>query len=87
VCRWGGVDGVGSGLRLLFRHNGTSCCAKGAISSLQTTLKQIADHLITMMDDWEQFHINATLLKPAKHCHSLMRAIQSHEKGKSHLEK
>jgi len=33
------------------------------------------------MDDWEQFHTNATLLKPAKHCHSLIRALQGHEKG------
>jgi len=33
----GGVDGVGSGLRLPFRHNGISCCAKGAVNGLQTT--------------------------------------------------
>jgi len=34
---WGGVDRVGGGLRLPFRHNGTSCCAKGAVNGLQTT--------------------------------------------------
>jgi len=58
-------------IRLPFRHNGTSCCAKGAINGLQTTLQAKAGQLITVMDDWEQFHTNATLLKPAKHCHSL----------------
>jgi len=72
---WGGVDGVGSGLRLLFRHNGTSCRAKGAINGLQTTLQGKAGCLITVMDNWEQFHTNATLLKPAKHFHSLIRAL------------
>jgi len=80
VGGWGKVDGVGGGLRLPFRHNGTSCCAKGAINGLQTTLQAKAGRLITVMDDWEQFHINATLLKPAKHCHSLIRAQQGHEK-------
>jgi len=80
VGRWGEVDGVGSGLRLPFRHNGISCCAKGAVSGLQTTLQAKAGQPITVMDDWEQFHTNATLLKPAKHCHSLIRALQGHEK-------
>jgi len=39
------------------------------------------------MDDWEQPHNNATLLKPAKHCHSVLRALQGHEKpsGKADL--
>jgi len=81
VGGWGGVDGVDGGLRLLFRHNGTSCCAKGAVSDLQTTLQGKAGHPIMAMDDWEQFHANATLLKPAKHCHSLIRALQGHEKA------
>jgi len=36
---------------------------------------------ITVMDGWEQFHTNATLLKPTKHCHSLIRALQGHEKA------
>jgi len=76
VGGWGEVDGVGSGLR----HNGTSCCAKVAINGLQTTLQAKAGQPITVMDDWEQFHTNATLLKPAKHCHSLIRAVQGHEK-------
>jgi len=35
---------------------------------------------ITVMDDWEQFHTNAALLKPAKHYHSLIRALQGNEK-------
>jgi len=48
-----GVDEVGGGLRLPFRHNGTSCCAKGAINGLQTTLQGKASHLITVMDDSE----------------------------------
>jgi len=39
VGRWGEVDGVGGGPRLPFRHNGTSCCAKGAVNGLQTTQK------------------------------------------------
>jgi len=78
---WGGVDGVGSGLRLFFRCNGTSCCAKRAVNGLQTTLQGKAGHPIMIMDDWEQFHTNATLLKPAKHCHSLIRTLQGHEKA------
>jgi len=70
--------GVGSGLRLSFRHNETSCCAKGAVNGLQTTLQGKAGRLITVVDDWEQFH---TLLNPAKPCHSLIRALQGHEKA------
>jgi len=77
----GWVDGVGGGLRLPFRHNGTSCCAKGAANGLQTTLQGKAGRPIMVMHDWEQFHTNATLLKPAKHCHSLIRALQGHEKA------
>jgi len=72
---------VGGGLRLLFRHNGTSCCAKGTVNGLQTTLQDKAGCPIIVMDDWEQFHTNATLLKPAKHCHSIIRALQGHEKA------
>jgi len=49
-----GVGGwVGGELRLSSRHNGTSCCAKGAVGGLQTTLQGKAGHLITVMDDWE----------------------------------
>jgi len=40
---------VGNGLRLPFRHNG-----------LQTTLQGKAGFQITVMDDWEQPHTNAT---------------------------
>jgi len=29
----------------------------------------------------EQLHTNVTLLKPAKHCHSLFKALQGHEKA------
>jgi len=74
------VGGWG-GLRLPFRHNKTSCCAKGAINGLQTTLQGKAGRLITVMDNWEQPHTNATLLKPAKHCYSVFRALQGHEKA------
>jgi len=49
-------------------------CAKRAANGSQTTLKAKEGHLMTVMDDWEQLHTNATLLKPAKHCHSLFRA-------------
>jgi len=66
---WGG--GGGARLRLPFRHKWTSCCAKGAVNGLQITLQSKAGHLITVMDNWEQFYTNATLLKPTKHCHSL----------------
>jgi len=62
--------GAGGGLRLPFRHNGTSFCAKGAVNVLQTTLQAKAGQPITVMDNWEQFHTNATLLKPTKHFQS-----------------
>jgi len=62
-----------------FQPHGTSCCAKWAVN-LQTTLQAKAGRPITVMDDWEQFHTNVTLLKPTKHCHSLIRALQGHEK-------
>jgi len=77
----GRVDWVGGGLRLPFRHNGTSCCAKGAINGVKTTLQGKADCPITVMDNWEQFHTNDTLLKPVKYCHNLIRALQGHEKA------
>jgi len=73
--------GVGGGLRLPFRQNGTSCCAKGAINGLQTTLQGKAGHPITVMDNWEQPHTNASLLKFANHCYSVFRALQGHEKA------
>jgi len=79
VGGWGRVDGA-SGLRLPFRQNGTSYCAKGAPNGLQTTIQTKVGQLITVMDNWEQFNTNATLLKPAKHCHNLIRALQGHEK-------
>jgi len=75
------VDGVGGGLRLPFRHNGTSCSAKGAVNGFQTTLQGKAGLPITVMDDWEQPHTNATLLKPTKHCYSVFRALRGHEKA------
>jgi len=37
-------------------------CAKGTINGYKTTLQGIAGLLITVMDDWEQPHTNATLL-------------------------
>jgi len=77
----GGVEEVSGGLRLPFRHNGTSCCAKGAINDLQTTIQGKTDLPITVMNDWEQPHTNATLLKPTKYCYSVFRALQGHEKA------
>jgi len=47
----------------------------------KTTLKGIAGLLMTVMDNWEQPHNNATLLKPARHCHSVFRALQGYEKA------
>jgi len=58
--RWVGVDGMGGGLRLSFRHNKTSCYAKRAVNDLQTTLQGKAALPITVMDNWEQPHTNAT---------------------------
>jgi len=43
----GWADGVGGGLRLPFRHNKTSCCAKEAVIGPQTTLQDKAGLLIT----------------------------------------
>jgi len=63
-------------------HNsmGLAVCQK-AVNGPQTTLQGKEGHLITVMDDWGQLHTNATLLRPAKHYHSLFRAIQGHEKA------
>jgi len=55
--------------------------AKEAFSGPQTTLQGKEGCLITVMDNCGQLHTNATLLKPAKHYHSLFRAIQGHEKA------
>jgi len=65
----GRVEGgwVGGGLRLPFRHDGTSCVPKEPLMAPQTTLQGIAGHLITVVDNWKQLHTNATFLKPAKH--------------------
>ena len=67
--------------KAVFQTQWTGCCAKGAINGLKTTLQGKAGHPIMVMDDWEQFHTNPTLLKSAKHCHSLIRALQCHEKA------
>jgi len=50
-------------------------CIKEAVNGRQTTLQGKAGRLITVMDNWVQLHTIATLLKPAKHCHGLFRAI------------
>jgi len=76
---WGGWGGQWA--KAVFQTQWTSCCAKGAVNGYQTTLQSKADHTITVMDDWEQFHTNSTLLKPAKHCNSFIRALQGHEKA------
>jgi len=76
----GGVRGVGGGLTLPFRHNGMSCEPNEPSHGLQTTLQGKVGHLVIIVDDLEQLHTNATLLKPTKHCHGLFRALQGHEK-------
>jgi len=81
VGRWGGVDGVGSGLRLPSDTIGPVAVPTKAINGHQTTLQGKAGLSITVMDDWEQPHTNATLLKPSKHCYSVFRALQGHEKA------
>jgi len=47
----GWVEGVGGKLRLPFKHNGTNCCAKGAVNGLQTKLQGKEGCPITVMDD------------------------------------
>jgi len=53
---------------------GPVVCQK-AVSGPQTTLQDKEGYLITVMGDCEWLHTNATLLEPAKHYHSLFRAI------------
>jgi len=71
----GGWSGrVGGVLRLPFRHSGTSCVPREPSHGPPTTLQGKAGCLVMVMDNWEQFHTNAILFKPAKHCHSPFRA-------------
>jgi len=56
-------------------------CAKRAVNGSQTTLQGKAGYLKTVMGDWKQLHTDATLLKPAKHCCILFRALQGLEKA------
>jgi len=58
-----------------FQTQWDQLCAEEAINGHKTTLQDIAGLLITVMDDWEQSHNNATLLKPAKHCLSVLRTL------------
>jgi len=61
------VEGVGGGLRLTFRHNGTSHVLKDLSMASKPHYKVRnlkAGRPITIMHDWEQFHTMATLLKP-----------------------
>ena len=67
--------------KVTFIHNEISCCDKGAVNGPQITLQGKADLLITVMDNWEQLHTNATLSKPAKLCYSVFRALKGHEKA------
>jgi len=64
-----------------FQTQWDQLCAKRAVHGPQTTLQGIAGCVIKVMDDWEQPHTNATLLKPTKHYYSLFKAIQGHEKA------
>jgi len=74
---WGGLGGQWAKVTLQTQWDQLLCQR----SCLQTTLQGKAGCLITIMDNWEQFHTNTTLLKPTKHCHSLIRDIQGHEKA------
>jgi len=80
IRRW-----ASDGLKLPSRHIGTSCVPKEPSHGSQTTLQDKAGHLVTVMDDWKQLDTNATLLYTTKHCHSLFKTMQGHEKqsGKS----
>jgi len=79
----GRVEGVSGRwwAQVNFQTQWDQLCPKRAVHGPQTTLQGITGCLITVMHDWEQPHTNATLLKPAKHCHSLFRALQGHEKA------
>jgi len=79
VDGWGGWGGQWA--KAAFQTQWDQLLCKGAVNGLQTTLQGKAGRPIMAMDDWEQFHTNAILLKPAKHCHSLIRALQGHEKA------
>jgi len=79
VSGWGGGGGWWAQVNLQTQWN--QLCAKGAVNGPQTTLQSKAGHLITVIDDWVQYHTNAILLKHTKHCHSLFRVLQSHEKA------
>jgi len=59
-------------------------CVKEAVNGPQTPLQGKAGCLITVMGDWVQLHTIATLLKLAKHCHRLFRAMKKLS-GKAHL--
>jgi len=74
--------GVGGGLRLLFRHNETSCCAKGAINGLQTTIQGKAGLLIKVMDDrvGAASH-QCNLIKAHQALLQCFRVLQCHEKA------
>jgi len=76
VVGWGGGGGRWAKVTLQTQWDQLLCQ-----SSLQTTLNGKAGCSITVMEDWQQFHPDATLLKPTKHCHSLIRALQGHEKA------
>jgi len=56
--------------QVTFQTQWDQLCAKEAIRGSQTTLQGKAGCLITVIDDWEQLHTNATLLKPDKLCQS-----------------
>jgi len=78
---WGGWGGRWAKAALQTQWDQLLCQSSHQWSPNHTTSQSRSiGRSITVMDDWEQFHTNATLLKPAKHCHSLIRALQDHEK-------
>jgi len=75
VGEWEKGGGVGWWAQVILQSQWDQLYAKGAVNGPQTTLQGKAGHLIAVMDNWEQFHTNATLLKPTKYCHSLFRTL------------
>jgi len=64
-----------------FRHNETGCMPEKLSHGPQITLQGKAGNLVAVMDDGERPDTHATLLKSPKHCHSLFRALQDHDKA------
>jgi len=80
MSRWGGVDGMGSGLRLPSDTVGLVAVPNEPLMVSKLYYKVKAGLSITVMNEWEQPHTNAPLLKPSMHCYSVFSALQGHKK-------